>query len=574
MLILILLALLGMTPASEPELSLDAQMGSTFATIDVEISLDSYGHPAIYYLALESGSVEPDVDMILAYAAGYQSDGLESGTAVRGHWIASSTYDKRNFALSGGENIENTPREEGFVDGICYDIYMIAIDAGGLISSVASAKNIMAMPFDSIEENVYIITQAKHMMNIDYFPDADYLLAADLDLRNWKRIKSFSGNLNGGGYTIKNLRQELFETLDKAIVQNLCIEGARVFSCGIMARSALNSTIVDCTVSGTVVYTDTGSAGGVVGYASGSAFKGCEAYVDVKGKSCVGGFAGSLANESMLVNCRSYGDVYGEKIVGGFVGTTEGVKLSENANHSIKLVQCHSFGDVELVRGVAVVPVDGIAGGFAGVATDGIAGGFAGDLSYTVADAVSASGEVMANNAVVGGFVGRLTHRSRITNACAYGDVNNVSGKQTGGFVGLITHGSGIEYAFSSGDVSGSQDTGGFAGAISSLGAPNTLFACLSFANWVLSDGNGSGLNRLIGRMDHEGVNNCYAYLGSMVTSGGDTLLHVSPNAYGVDGGDINNQTIEGILSRLGWDQRYWSFEWASDILRKPKLIQ
>ena len=38
------------------------------------------------------------------------------------------------------------------------------------------------------------------------------------------------------------------------------------------------------------------------------------------------------------------------------------------------------------------------------------------------------------------------------------------------------------------------------------------------------------------------------------------------------DGGDVNNQTVEGILTRLGWGRHYWCFDWEDDVLKKPRL--
>lgn len=333
---------------------------------------------------------------------------------------------------------------------------------------------------------------------------------------------------------------------------------------GGLAGTITGCTVVDSVSAGSaLVSTGGGSIGGFIGKASNSAFKGCQAIRDIKGKDQAGGFVGDLSGKIMLVACYAFGDVYGEKDVGGFVGSTNGNTLTENANHSIKIVQCHSSGMAQAEKGSA--------------------GGFAGSLAYTAVDGCSAEGDIWSTGTAAGGFVGQLTNKSRITNACAYGSVNNTDGIFTGGFVGLITHGSCIEYSFSAGDVVGKGYTGGFAGSIATAGAPNTLFGCLSFAQWILSNDDG-GIHRIVGKMEHKGVNNCYAYLGSVVavTDIGEysaSLRHVHPNAYGSDGGDFNNQTIEGILVRLGWDRHYWSFDWEQEnedptqILYKPRII-
>ena len=527
--------------AEGPVIGLSAQMGSGFACVDVKLSLNAKGHPSIYYLALVSGGgYSPDVQMILDYAYGKRTNGLTNGQVVRGHWIASSQYAGRVFSLSGGENIRNIVGEHGFVDGYVYDIFMVAVDDNGIYSNVAEVRDVMAMPFGGMSNGKYIISQGKELANIQNlverghkeFLKSGYVLASDIDLRgyvSWKPIENFSGSLDGQGYRIKNMNVYeangpvgLFANLEGAVIQNLYIEGN--------------------------IHTEKGPAGGFAGKAVGSIFKDCHSYVDVDGGYQVGGFVGSLLEWAMLVDCYAYGNVYGDWAVGGFIGSAQGEELSENANHSIKISQCGSFGDV--------------------VGKSGMAGGFAGSMAYAFADGCQAWSDVtsvgISDGIDTGGFVGRLTHRSRVTRSYAYGDVgraglsrgNGPSGGTgpSGGFVGLLTHGSGIEYSFSSGNVVGGNDVGGFAGAIAAPGAPNTIFACISFAPWVVSSCERKGnAGRLVGRMDHNGVNNCFGYLGSVVASA-ETLRHVQPNPYGPDGGDVNSQTIADILKRIGWE--------------------
>jgi len=385
-------------------------------------------------------------------------------------------------------------------------------------------------------------TPIQNAQQLSEIESGNYVLTSDIDMKDltdWTPI-NFSGSLDGQCYKIKNLEGSLFAVLSEATVQSLHLEGTA--STGLMAAKAINSTIVDSTATGIVSGKDI--VGGFIDYAENSAFKACQVFVSVRGNSNVGGFVGMIGQEGLFVECQAHGDVSAEKIAGGFVGSAQGRSLSENANHGIKLIQCHSFGDVS--------------------AKKGITGGFAGSLRYSFIDAAGSKGNVKASGDDVGGFVGRHSHKSRITNACAYG---NVSGGLTGGFVGTLSHGSAIERAFSAGDIFGSSYTGGFAGVITAEGTPNTLTACLSFSNKVISSSE-SKVRRLVGRLDHEGVNDCYAYLGSIVAST-DNLRHVSPNAYGADGADFNDATIERILQRLGFDNRYWEFDIT---LKQPKL--
>ena len=704
-----------------PELKMSAQMGAAYATIDVKIDLRDKAYPSIYYLAVARGSEclrkEPDAEMIMAYADGTLTEGIECGHVVRGHWIASLQYNRRVFSLSGGENvrkIEGLP-ETGFVDGLRYNIYMVAVTGLGpdkLYSNIAVAEGVMAMPFGGMAGSRTFTIGAmdkgpagRQLANIQGLAELyretgglhgsidflayNYVLTSDINLRghdNWIPLGSgayaFCGTFDGQGHTVRNLKSSaksetlgLFGTLDGAEVSNLRLESFNLYvnessswqetiRMGALAGKAINSSIEniqvensqisggissggivgeirgggvmdscrfsgkvsgyghvggligtgysdedqgiiiknsisqgtvsafifkgngdeaalggfagllkncvvsDCLSVGTpIISTIAGrDTGGFVGRAENSVFKGCRALRDVEGKYRVGGFAGLLAKEAMLVECYSSGDVKGDRVAGAFVGAAYGNELSENARHYIKFISCHSSGSI--------------------MVKNGMAGGFAGSMSYSAADACSSSGNVAASGFEIGGFVGRLSHKSRITNSCAYGDVENKGGeelfqhkpegRQAGGFAGMLTHGSGIEYSFSAGNVRGFYDVGGFAGVIAASGAPNTLYGCISFAKWVSSEGN-EGINRLVGRMDHEGVNNCYSYLGTVVAAG-DGLRHVFPNAFGPDGGDINDQSLEGILSRLAWDRRYWTYDegllerMPEEDVRKPRL--
>lgn len=381
------------------------------------------------------------------------------------------------------------------------------------------------------------IQNAQQLLEVE---SGNYILTSDIDMKDleeWHPI-NFSGSLDGGGYKIKNLNDSLFAVLNEATIQNLHLEGTA--NTGLLAAKAINSTIVDSTAAGVVKGKEI--VGGFVGYAENSAFKACQAFVSVQGNSNVGGFVGIVEQKGLFVQCQAHGNVSAEKSAGGFVGSAQGHNLDENANHGIKFVQCHSFGDVH--------------------AKNDVIGGFAGSLRYTLIDAASSNGGVHALGDDVGGFVGRHSDKSRITNACAYGDV---FGGQAGGFVGILSRGSAIEYSLSAGDVSGLSYTGGFVGVISDEGAPNTLTSCLSFSGKVSSKGD---VQRFAGLLNHEGVNNCYAYLGTVV-AGQKGLRHVIPNAYGADAADFNDTTIEEIMQRLSFDKRYWEFD---NNLKKPIL--
>jgi len=372
------------------------------------------------------------------------------------------------------------------------------------------------------------VGDAQQLNIIKFFPEREFYLTADIDASGWETAEIFRGKLDGRGHTIRNLPASLFGTLENAEVGNLRIESGR----GSLAVKSYDSVIKNVAVKDVYVLGGA-SAGGIVGEIRGGVVDSCRFDGKVSGSGYAGGISGLITDEALLTDCHAFGEVSGGRAAGALVGAAYGAELSENAKHGIKIISCHSRGSVDSV---------------------GMAGGFAGILSYVAVDACGSKGDVETAGAEAGGFVGRLTHKSRITNSSAGGNVK-AGGRQAGGFVGLLTEGSGIEFSCSAGDVHGRGEVGGFAGTISAIGAPNTLFACLSYAKWVTAD-EADDIHRLVGKSEHLGVNSSYAYLGTAVAAEG-RLRHISPNPYGADGGDFNKHTLDGILTRLGWDRRY-----------------
>ena len=282
------------------------------------------------------------------------------------------------------------------------------------------------------------------------------------------------------------------------------------------------------------------ATGGVVGLASDAKFyySGADGG-RITGKNATGGFAGRLENTGLVLECHSHADVEGET-AGGMVGQISGSKLSANVNHAQQIFQSKATG-------LTVSP-------------NGIAGGFVGEGNYTLVKDSSAYGDVRGP-AGAGGFVGRLSNCSRVIYSYAKGDVflSGLTGF-AGGFVGELTNAACVEFAYATGSAiveaaapiqAGDVAVGGFVGVISAHGVPNTLTRCLSFAPWVVGPKDGH-IHRFAGRMDHDGVNGCYAYLGSMVVHNG-SLAHVLPSAYGPDGADMSSAQVEDITKRLGW---------------------
>jgi len=401
------------------------------------------------------------------------------------------------------------------------------------------------------DDAVVFIGCAEQLANMS--EECSYVLVTDIELpEDWRPI-DFRGSLDGRGHTIRG-GNGLFGLVENAIIKNLVLEDFSVCTAGLLAEKAVDSQIANinikngairssgnhdaigglvgrlhnCIVENVIIDIEIEAAadfiGGVVGIATNTRFY--SSGVDggrLVGEGVIGGFAGELAGMGLMLACHSNADVTG-KIAGGFVGQIAGEELLTNANHKIEIIESTATGNVSAETG----------------------GGFAGTASFASIVECGAYGDVTSEK--VGGFVARLVDRSRVIYSYAKG---NATGEVAGGFVGEIAKGACIEFGFSAGTVMGEDIVGGFVGVITDDGEPNTITGSLSFAPWVVGSVEGK-VHRFAGYAAHRGVNGCYALLSSMVVRG-DELLHVLPNAYGSDGGDMSAAQVEEITTRLGW---------------------
>jgi len=340
---------------------------------------------------------------------------------------------------------------------------------------------------------------------------------------------------------------------------------------GLLAGQAVDSRIQNITVINGNIIAGDATVGGIIGLAVDTDIYFSQIQSGhVTGKHITGGFAGRVVGTCQIHGCHSHADVTGG-IAGGFIGQVVGKPLSTNANHGVVIYQCSAKGSVTNVgnasNGVSVTAGVGnnsstITSALHNKHAIGIAGGFIAEGSYTLVRDCAAYGEVRSKAVgytATGGFIGRLSDFSRVIYAYSKGDVfaDGADGSTesiVGGFVGVIEGAACIEFSLSQGSViSGLTDQnaaiGGFVGVISAAGAPNTITHSLSFAPWVVGSGY---VHRFAGRVDHNGINGCYASLGSMVVKD-DALAHVQPNAFGLDGADMSGTQVEAITQRLGW---------------------
>ena len=247
----------------------------------------------------------------------------------------------------------------------------------------------------------------------------------DIDLSsysNWDPIgdydsgASFTGLLDGNGYTISNLTINrpdengvgLFVLIgvhtDSYVgrVQNLGFENANITgakSVGPLAGFSAG-TITNCYATGSI--TGNNQTGGLIGAMGNGLVSDCYAKSDVDGYEKTGGLTG-IVNMGTVTNSFATGDVNGYNYTGGLVGD----------NLSGTISNCYATGDV---------------------AGDQNTGGVVGYLNLNATTSNSyATGNVQGNYNT-GGFAGTLINNTTISNCYALGLVQGVT--NVGGLLG------------------------------------------------------------------------------------------------------------------------------------------
>ena len=307
---------------------------------------------------------------------------------------------------------------------------------------------------DGSAEDPYQINTSGGLQNIGFYPNAHYVLTADIILpevgegeSNFTPLLSdetmFGGTLDGQGHKIVNLTVYNTETFYSGLfscisasgsVTNLTLENASVSGSnyiGGIAGYALGA-VTDCTVAGSITYLGNNGykvfAGGIAGRAEASV-DGCVTDVTItventQSETNVGGIAGYLEYggwQEKPLTLTTSGDITvstsGYVRAGGMIGFSNCIGLYLSASHAT--------GDVT-------------SAGNNGSYTGGLVGRGAGDLiirdSYATGDVMSTStGSVYASYA--GGLVGYGSGTVTVTDSYATGDVTSTS-VYAGGLVG------------------------------------------------------------------------------------------------------------------------------------------
>ncbi len=219
-------------------------------------------------------------------------------------------------------------------------------------------------------------------------------LTADIDLTGYDNITIpiFSGNFNGGGFTISGV---------------LITEGGAAR--GLFRHVASGATVRDLTVEGMVAPEgEPSETGGIAGVNAGT-IQGCTFIGTVRGAVSVGGIAGLNEKDGNITQCGAGGTVDGAQYVGGIAGTNMGTVTGAQNDADV----CNDSADL------GITDIGGIAGYSAGAISNSInngiigmlhtgynIGGVAGRQDGTVNNCVNA-GEIYGRKDV-GGIVGEL----------------------------------------------------------------------------------------------------------------------------------------------------------------------
>ena len=275
--------------------------------------------------------------------------------------------------------------------------YFIALESGRVTTTNTKVNGVT---------EIYTADQLKNMSS-----SGNYRLMSDIDMTgiNWTS-KSFSGNLDGNGHTIRGLNKALFSTMS-GTVSNLNINGD-VTSRGILTNILDNGTVENVTISGSINTTSDG-VGSLAGFIQGnSTVNNCSSSANVTSSNVwVGGLIGQVRKGSTLTatNCNATGNVTGLATVGGFIA---GVTYGGNCDIS----NCSASGNVYATINTSTDSTSS-AGGFIG-------GGYGGVISNC-----ESKGNVSAEGHVIGGFVGNAgadagsNSQLTIQNCNSYGNV-------------------------------------------------------------------------------------------------------------------------------------------------------
>lgn len=172
--------------------------------------------------------------------------------------------------------------------------------------------------------------------------DGTYELTQDLDASGLLEdqaavLGTFTGELRGNGYRIKNLSVPLFQTVKGGRINNLIIENAEIHGNfkGILADLIQkNSTIEDVHIVNSELRTQTNQIGAFAGILEESLIRSSSVSdVTISGTNTIGGIAGQTNPQSVIEDCYVTGKLHGTTVhslgarVGGITGWHSGKRI-------------------------------------------------------------------------------------------------------------------------------------------------------------------------------------------------------------------------------------------------------
>lgn len=166
------------------------------------------------------------------------------------------------------------------------------------------------------------ITTAEEFLAIGSSPAAlkkKYSLGGNIDLGgavtgSYAVSGTFSGELDGNGFTVTGLDGVMFEKMDGAQVTDLIIEGSILTSNdqkGALANEVKNSMIENVRIRNLTIDNNASQVGGLAGVISGSTVKRISAEnISIKADNTIGGIAGQF-DGTLLSDCIVTGNIEG-----------------------------------------------------------------------------------------------------------------------------------------------------------------------------------------------------------------------------------------------------------------------
>ena len=211
---------------------------------------------------------------------------------------------------------------------------------------------------EAIAQGYTLIKTADDLNNIRNNLSGKYILMNDIDLSsiiNWQPIgdasNAFTGELNGNGHVIKNLRIDnhsnkevgLFGALDGATLSNLGVENAYIYSdyndsmitwIGILSGMALNSEVSNCYTSGRInsvkTRSDNDGVGGLLGITMNTNVQDSYSTANIDAAGAAGGLIASVYYLGNISNCYATGNVHGVSQAGGLIVAANNCSISNS----------------------------------------------------------------------------------------------------------------------------------------------------------------------------------------------------------------------------------------------------